>query len=267
MKLNEKQTRQAKMTMDCYITDGIMDALEHPSYEACKSRLLSEKVGETEAARLWIMLIDGFRSMYGHKNLSGFEKFAQEAADKGLLSTGSKQLALWSGGFDMSIIAQEMGYCTLEATVIGKILNEIPITSLWDVEKHLWNTISQKFVEGYTQNVAHIYFQTVDDASVLNRQELPQLGRLDRAGGLRLHPIYLTNRYSHQLLDKYAEVGLDGRAINIHPKNSGIPVKENAWTKLQEMLRTRPYRDVQKAVEAANNEFFDPKRAPFAQDK
>lgn len=189
MRLKKTDEDNAKKTMDIYITNENSDIKAHPSYRRFVDELKKAGTNEDTSEELWEMLISGFRDMHNRGDSSGFERFAKISAELGLLSTGKEELALWSGGFQMSILAQKFGYCTLEKTIIGKILDSTPFTSLWDAEKNLWNQISTEFINAYEGTVVHVYVQVGDDASVLSRQEIPQLKKMGKDECVHWHPI------------------------------------------------------------------------------
>ena len=73
-----------------------------------------------------------------------FEQFANQLRAL-LIIPGGRELALWSGGIDLSIFSYEKSRCPLEQTVLGKLLNTMPITTLWNLEAPLWNITSRTF--------------------------------------------------------------------------------------------------------------------------
>lgn len=254
--------------MDCFITSPTRNPKEHPSFSAFVGGL-AQSIGADTAAELWKLLIEGFQEINSAPDPADthyhtkFNAFAQESAHLKLLDTRGEQLALWSGGFDMSSIAQKLGHCTLEKTILGRLLDTTEITSLWNLEAKLWNAISQTFVNSYTGTEAHIYFQTVDEASVLLRQEVPALREKLPSIHIFWHPIYQNRLISEDVCNRYSEVGINGRAINIDNKNRGFDKEENACEALQEMLRVAGLTN-SKASQSANSPLFNPNRAPFA---
>lgn len=269
MKINDQQRiLNAQSTMDPFITDPTKDSKKHPSFLVFVKELETH-IGADAAAALWKLLLEGFQEIKSAPDPADaryhtkFNAFAKEAACKNLLDTKGEELALWSGGFDMSIIAQNLGHCTLEKTILGRLLDTTEITSLWNLEAKLWNAISKEFVDSYHGTVAHIYFRTVDEASVLLRQEVPALeGKIPKVH-IFWHPIYRNGLKSGGVCTQYSEVGILNNAINIDSKNRGFECKEKACEALQEKLRVTGLKD-KRAIEAANSPLFQPNRAPFA---
>lgn len=99
-----------------------------------------------------------------------------------------KELALWTGGYIVSKVAQDLGFCTLETTLLGAILNELPVTPDWDQEEALWNILSGEFVSQY-QGTVHIYFRNVDEFCVLFQQEIPALKSKEKPVHVVWHPL------------------------------------------------------------------------------
>ena len=84
-----------------------------------------------------------------------FEQFAHKL--RALLTISeNRELALWSGGIDLSTFSYDKGRCPLEQTVLGNLLNNMPITTLWNLEAPLWNIISRTFVSQYTWLPVHV---------------------------------------------------------------------------------------------------------------
>lgn len=252
----------AKRTMDVYISGAKEDYINHPSYSQFLAAMGSG-FDATTAKNLWTLLMEGLREKYECETEDKLESFAAEAGANELLSTGTDELALWTGGFDMSRIAQLLGYCTLEKTIMGKALDTIAITSLWSCECKMWNALSRQFVKGYHKDKAHIYFRIMDETSVLEKQEVPQL-REQECNKIYWHPVYYNGSKASGLLNQYSEVGIDGRAINISDKNAGFSDQKKAGEALQEKIRAYPFKYNEKSFLHANSSFFDPKRVPFA---
>ena len=164
----------------------------------------------------------------------------------------------------MSQLARKLKYCTLEKTVIGSLLDTTIITSLWNLEEELWNAISRKFVEGYDKYVAHVYFRTLNDLSVLLKQEVPQLKAKKVA--VHWHPIYNNGLKQKELTERLSEVGTTGDAINILSNNSGFGSLEEAGKALSDKLKTVNPQINQQAKESANSRFLKPNQPPFATD-
>ena len=238
MKLSaESEIKYAREHMDNFITapKDAESSLNHPSYTKFREQT---ELNESEGKKIWSMLMKSCNAVYQAQNAGAstdgseqelFQDVVEAIAQNELLSTNGKELALWSGGFDMSLIAQEMGYCPLEVTPFGKFLNTTAITSLWKVEAKLWNALSKKFVEKYNipdvgKKAVHVFFATVDDASVLLRQEVPQLDQDKLKYVVHWHPICWTNPHGTTIINRYSEIGIvdNGALINIAQYNRGF---------------------------------------------
>lgn len=103
-------------------------------------------------------------------------------------------LALWSGGFDVSVYAHGKGHTSLEFTRLGKVVDQLELHANWKLQAPLWNVLSTAFVERATGPV-HVFLRAYNPDSVLIAQEIPQLRmiqRLNPAVTLRWHPLYTT---------------------------------------------------------------------------
>ena len=178
-----------------------------------------------------------------------------------LTATGERDIALWSGGIDLSGIAFSCSHCPLEQTVLGKFLDTSPLVSEWAIEAPLWNIISRTFIAQNNTNV-HIYFRLIDDSSVLMRQELPMFKKLHPTKHIQWHPIMSA------VEGGLVEVGLrEGDFIEISARNAGFPDSRyyEAVGYLESKLRLRE-RINYRVFEHANSECFQPAHPPFALD-
>ncbi|MEU0300647.1 DUF4157 domain-containing protein [Streptomyces sp. NPDC006175] len=104
-------------------------------------------------------------------------------------------LALWSGGFDVSIYAHGKGHTSLEFSRLGKIMDQLELHANWKLQAPLWNVLSTAFVERATGPV-HVFLRAYNPDSVLIAQEIPQLRliqQLNPAVELIWHPLYTTS--------------------------------------------------------------------------
>lgn len=185
-----------------------------------------------------------------------FQLFASKLQDL-LTIPENRELALWSGGIDLSMFSYENGHCPLEQTALGGLLDALPITTLWNLEAPLWNIISRTFVKNYNRIPVHVYFRVLDNVSVLLRQELPLIQKQNPSVAIHWHPVF--NYPSGK-----AEVGRDGNAIT--GLGHGIDDMEAAAELLIAKLGTVSYKANKQAFERANSDYFDPTRPPFAID-
>lgn len=173
----------------------------------------------------------------------------------GLEAETMRDIALWSGGIDLSKLAYDCGKMPLEHTVLGRFLDTHLLISVWEKEAPLWNIISRKFIEVNNKPV-HVYFRLIDDASVLMRQELPHFRQVHRGQKIIWHPIACDGA------KKDCEVGLDGNLICIASRNQGFYNQINAIQALENKLRLIT-RVNAKAFQHANSEIFQPNHPPF----
>lgn len=181
----------------------------------------------------------------------------------------NKDLALWSGGVELSDVSFEYyKKCPLEKTKLGGFLNTSILVSNWDLEAPLWNIISRTFVNEFVKEAtsthkrsAHVFIRTIERQSVLLRQELPML-ELNQNINIIWHP--LINTGTRQGIKDIAEIGKDGGLINPDHKNRGYQ-KKDAFNLLIEKLRNSEPYDINKI---AHKHIFDIEfkelKAPFA---
>ncbi len=232
MRLNENDIQRIKSEkgadaitkMENAIANSASQAEQHPYYSqfknACQTQL-GIAVSDT-IMNLWKDLLKGYQEQGGRaraaranasintisqylgaiNNNAKFVKWVDDICTlcrDALAVPAGKMLALWTGGYAMSQLAQDQGMITLEKTKLGSILNTLPITADWDQEEALWNILSKRFVEDYTGGTVQIYFRNVDDLCVLFQQEIPAL-KEKRGVEVIWHPIVSNQR-------GYAEMG------------------------------------------------------------
>jgi hypothetical protein len=174
----------------------------HPEWPKF-SRLMRESgVGPLKINQAWGLLMTGLATQenlnaQGRKRDTNphYEQLASLLEPELAIKPGTS-LALWAGGFGVSIYAQqkERSYArgkrhtTLESTTFGKVLNALELHVDWGLQGPLWNAISRAFVKNPSCDV-HIYLRTYDPNSVLIREEVPGLRRLEAMmkGKLRMH--------------------------------------------------------------------------------
>lgn len=100
-------------------------------------------------------------------------------------------IGLWSGGFDLSQYAANIGCITLEESPFGFILDSLYLTNSWGRLGPLWNIISKTFVDVAINNNAdfHVFLRVYDIGSVLLRQEVNQIRRFGPLLNIFWHPI------------------------------------------------------------------------------
>lgn len=272
----------------------IQRVLAHPYYnhfkEACITGL---QIDEGSVQDLWVLLMEGYyiqQSVVDHaKDHPGtiekyldrlndnpkFEKFVDQISQLGGISTNDKDLALWTGGYAVSLKARKLGFCTLEGTVFGGILDTLPITDRWECEAALWNLLSRKFVEKYTGSTVHIYFRNVDELCVLFCQEIPMLA--DKSGiDVIWHPLitypngklgevgYIKSNKSflHIPVDNDNRVFVQSSRTLLHTTESFLPFEA-----LEGGLKTSSPQSNRMVYETFRSRTFCPDRPPFAVDE
>lgn len=290
--MNAKESDFTQKQRD--IISGIMerneDACTHPFYSEFveKYRDFSHK-DEKHIKGVWNELIEGYRIQLGRAQsaldmdtneeyldtINGNEHFINAVAmiqrDAGLAVPADKDLALWSGGYGLSIQIRRLGMCPLEGTPFGNLLDTLKVTWEWKREGGLWNILSAAFVDGYKGKRAHIYFRIIDEMSVLYVQELPMLMR-DPNRIIVMHPIYQQETMTE-------EVGYDRSAkramsIDIDKKSCVFAYKaqnfnenvQEAYDALTEMLGRGSYAANKLVYLNYRSDKFIPGRAPFARE-
>jgi hypothetical protein len=182
----------------------------HPEWTIFNQEMKKYVAKESTIENLWSLLIHGI-DLQVQMNKAGKKKdenhyystFTQLLAEGGLLQRmPNEELALWSGGFELSIYAQSHHYTTLEKTRAGKILDILLLYPTWEPLGPLWNTLSKIFVENAQNTTTHVFFRVHDPKSVLERQELKQIRQLACSPELRtivFHPIINRGQAVHAL--------------------------------------------------------------------
>ncbi|WP_028042045.1 hypothetical protein [Candidatus Stoquefichus massiliensis] len=181
---------------------------------------------------------------------------------KTYLSTGSNELSLWSGGYDLSLFSSRFGKCPLEQTQLGKLLDTLPLTTEWKLEAPLWNIVSRTFVKSYQGRNFHVYIRTIDSESVLLRQEIPMI---KRAGKIAHWHIFYKNgtQFSKVGYRRMDDGTLVPTAINEDQLLNGYD-EETAFKLLKQILLTSHYKTNKQAYDQVIGKEFPEYRAPFA---
>ncbi len=291
MNAKEKDFTQEQRTIISEIMEGSREAYEHPSYsEFVKKYMDFSHKDETHIRNVWDALIEGYRIQFDRAQLAmdmdtneeylatinDNRHFKNAVAmiqrDAGLAVPEEKELALWSGGYELSLQIRNLGMCPLEETPFGNLLDTLKVTWEWKREGGLWNILSAAFVGGYERGRrAHIYFRIVDEMSVLYVQELPMLMR-DADRIIVMHPIY-------QQGTQAAEVGYDRSAkrvmsIGINKENCVFAYKarefnesvQETYDALTEMLGRESYTANKIVYLNYRSDKFKPGHAPFARE-
>lgn len=294
MKTSERDYNQAEIKIISEIMAGEQEASKHPFYEEFKEAYaVFCPDSERHIEEVWDKLIAGYRVQLGNADLAMkkstnreyldtindnphfLEAVAMIQGDGGLVVPERQELALWSGGYALSLKIREIGYCPLEGTPFGGLLDKLKVTWEWKREGGLWNLLSAAFVGGYEGGRAHIYFRTVDEMSVLYEQELPML---TQAAGrvIVMHPIL-------QQGTQPVEVGYDfqkktAMAIGVARENNVFAYKAPdlqtgiqskgflPYEALTQMLGRQTGSANKKVYLSYRSDKFIPNHAPFARE-
>lgn len=266
----------------------------HPYYNHFKdSCFRGLGMNEMSAQDLWVLLMEGYykqqsvvdrakansRTMEEYLNRLNnnrkFVDFVEQINQLGGLSTNGKELALWTGGYAVSLEVRKLGFCTLEGTVFGGILDTLPITDRWECEIALWNLLSKKFVEEYTGSTVHIYFRNVDELCVLFCQEIPMLaeksginviwhplitclgGKLEEVGYIKSN-----KTFPHIAVKKDNRVFVQSSQTLLHTTESFLPFEA-----LEGGMKTSSPQSNRMVYETFRSRTFCPDRPPFAVDE
>ena len=291
MNASEKDFTPEQRQIISEIMEGTKEAHEHPFYPEFEEKYteFSHK-DQAHIREVWSGLIDGYRIQLDRAQLAmdkdtneeyletinDNEHFKKAVAmiqrDKGLVVPEGKELALWSGGYALSLKIREMGFCPLEGTPFGNLLDTLKVTWEWKREGGLWNILSSAFVGGYERGRrAHIYFRIVDEMSVLYVQELPMLMQ-DADRIIVMHPIY-------QQGTQAAEVGYMKNAgavtsIDIKKENCVFAYRaqefnekvQEVYNALDVMLKRQGYAANPQVYLNYRSDKFIPGHAPFARE-
>jgi hypothetical protein len=174
-------------------TDDVKDiAATHPERESFY-RALDGIVEPHLIDEAWALVIEGVHEQLAINKAGGKgkvkNKYYEQLADKmaNLLRPGDDVMpTLWSGGYDVSVYAQNRGFRTLEATQAGRLFDQLKLFKDFSTLGPLWNEISTKFVDAFAGDT-HVFVRTMDKSSVLFRQELVALMQLDGITSIKWH--------------------------------------------------------------------------------
>lgn len=158
-----------------------IDAKKHPEWPKFQASFRTKNIPEERVLLIWTKTLAGIK-LQKEMNETGqryeLNRHFADVADamkNELRILAGQNLALWSGGYDVSEYARKNKRCTtLESTVLGGAFDALELYSDWKCIGPLWNTISRKFVEqGY--GFVHVFQRVNAPDSVLYRQEIPML--------------------------------------------------------------------------------------------
>lgn len=296
MRLSEQEKSKLGATklnlMEEAIEKNETMAFSHPYYsefkEQCKRTL---SIGnEREIECLWEELLKGYqeqpqrvakartdakdiRDYLGRINdngyFKGFVAKITQLSPEALLVPRGEKLALWTGGYAVSEEAQKLGFCTLEKTKLGGIMNTLRVSGNWDREEALWNLLSAEFVKQYGDTPVHIYFRNVDELCVLFQQEIPMLMKKSPAITVIWHPLVNSGTQISEI--GYLKAKKETIKINLSKTNhvffcqsNELETYKNAFWALAEGLHTSSPQANKYVLEHFRSKDFHPIYAPFA---
>ncbi|MFI7501669.1 DUF4157 domain-containing protein [Streptomyces sp. NPDC049687] len=101
-------------------------------------------------------------------------------------------MALWSGGIEVGQYARAKGYCPLEYTPAGAVMNALALTNTWQLKSPLWNALSEAYAMKANGPV-HVFLRVYNPDTVLFQDEIPTLRnlmKLNPAIEIIWHPLY-----------------------------------------------------------------------------
>jgi hypothetical protein len=164
------------------------DHPDHTKFIAILTGFLTPEAAE----ELWQLTMQGIdwgkqpgRAKEDLKDNPFYPKLAERFRKALTIPTGER-LALWSGGYDVRMYAQERYFVTLESTRAGHLYNQLSLFNNWDVLGGLWKAISREFAHQAPSEV-HVFVRFYNPDSILFGDELPQLLRLQEITSMRWH--------------------------------------------------------------------------------
>lgn len=296
MKVSKEKFTTDEIICISEIMNGRKAPIDHPSYSIFLQKYREFcPADENHIRGVWNELIEGYRIQLDRANSAMTKSTNREyldtvnhnscflnavkiiTRDGGVTVPTNEKLALWSGGYGLSVAIRDMGFCTLEKTPFGNILDNLWITWEWKREGGLWNILSAAFVGKYEQGrEVHIYFRTVDEMSVLYEQELPML--MDGPERqIVFHPIYNQGN----VISEVGWIKAEKRAISIDLKPDNCVFKYlsrdlrsqmnsaefEPYNALLDMLKRPEVKANKQVYLSYRSDKFIPGQAPFARDE
>ncbi|MEU7484783.1 hypothetical protein [Streptomyces sp. NPDC042319] len=185
-------------------------AEQHPEWPVFQSLMQTAGCTEAETETAWQLILGGLREQSDLNQQSADPSLSKQSASKlrasntwfkelvaflgHKLKIGQGSMALWSGGFDTSKYAKSKGHTPLEFSPLGAVVDQLELHSDWRLQGKLWNALSVAYVSHATGPV-HVFMRAYDPTSVLVKQEIPQLRKLQKLNPnveLVWHPLYTT---------------------------------------------------------------------------
>lgn len=185
-------------------------AEQHPEWPVFQSLMQTAQCTAAETETAWQLILGGLREQSDLNQQSADPSLSKEDAGKlrasntwfkelvaflgHKLKIGQGSMALWSGGFDTSKYANSKGHTPLEFSPLGAVVDQLEMHADWRLQGKLWNALSVAYVNHATGPV-HVFMRAYDPSSVLVKQEIPQLRKLQKLNPnvkLVWHPLYTT---------------------------------------------------------------------------
>lgn len=304
--LNMYKNNGTAKTMEASIENFETEARNHPFYGQFVKEFRNKlNIQEEQSDKLWKKLLQAYKvqgkrvpGIRENNNITTIDQYMTAINDNkdfkdwvdevcslcgnALKVPEGNELALWTGGYAVSKEAQDLGYCTLEKTLLGDIFNRLPVTVNWDREEALWNILSKKFVSQYKGKRVHIYFRNVDEYCVLFLQEIPMIKEKHPPIEVVWHPLITNHNQISEVGYVRENTGFMGPNGTMQIKTCAINLDKNNrlfCCKSDQIDENKiPFialaQQIRKASPVENNftlthfrsEIFHPDHAPFAQD-
>jgi hypothetical protein len=185
------------------------DPAAHPEWPQFRDAL-AESLPKPKIEGIWRLMLRGIRAHAGGNPADGDASFRAAANALGSLLgiRPGRKMALWTGGFDVSLYAEKKNFSTLEGTAAGRVLNSLELYKEWKIIGVLWNHLSRVFVQG-AQGEVHVFMRVHDPKSVALAEEVPGLKALDAMRGITIkwHALF------GERLEDIKEIDEDGKKL------------------------------------------------------
>lgn len=158
----------------------------HPYWRIFNAGMRRIFISDSEAFKVWTQMLMGVQ-LQRERNASGhrydpnehFLGVAKRMEDY-LRPEPFRNMALWSGGYELSLYARRRGCDTLETTKFGGIVDQCKLYADWKAVSPLWNALSRTYVrwcvgQPSLKKEVHVYIRCDEPTSVLQREEIPAI--------------------------------------------------------------------------------------------
>ena len=174
----------------------VKNPMKHPEWSFFLNQMQRHIADKAKIEKMWNLTIAGIERQLilnkDHVNRDSniyFQELAKMLIHEDLISISPNEyLALWCGGFELSVYVQQSGYTTLEKTKAGEIFDALMLYPDFAPLFYFWNHLSSEFVKQAGETV-HVFFRIHDPLSVLQREELTAIQSLGTVEKLIFHPM------------------------------------------------------------------------------